>query len=67
MRAKVKKHKVVNEIDAVLKDRGVKRIWLANKTEISTGHITNILKGKREILPDVLDKINKALGTNFKL
>lgn len=67
MRAKVKKHKVANEIVAVLKERGIKRIWLANKTEISTGHITNILKGERVILPDVLDKINKALGTNFKL
>jgi plasmid maintenance system antidote protein VapI len=67
MRTKVKKNKVVHEIDAVLKERGIKRGWLADKINISNGHITNILKGKRDILPDVLDKINKALGTNFKL
>lgn len=67
MRVKVKKHKVVNEIEATLKERGIKKIWLADKAGISSGHITNILKGKRDILPDVLEKINKALGTNFKL
>lgn len=54
-----------------LNDNGQKLSWLAEKIEVSDGHLHSVLKGKglikRDLTPDNLDKINSALGTSFRL
>ena len=50
----------------VLQERGVKQSWLAEKTDISPEHISNILAGRVLLTDENKLKINEALGTNFK-
>lgn len=54
-----------------LKENGQKMSWLAEKLELSSGHLHSVLKGsgniKRELTKENLTKINNYLGTNFKL
>jgi DNA-binding Xre family transcriptional regulator len=52
--------------DHVVK-KGIKYTWLCDKISISTGHLSNIKYGNKALTHDILDKINKALGTDFKL
>ena len=53
-----------------LRDNGQKLSWLAEKIELSLGHLHSVLKGegnvKRELTEENLTKINAALGTKFK-
>lgn len=57
-------------IVAHLEDNGQKMSWLADKLEITAGHLHSVLKGegnvKRELTDENLKKINEALGTKFK-
>ena len=52
-----------------LEDNGQKMIWLANKINITGGHLHSVLKGegilKRELTQKNRDKINQVLGTNY--
>ena len=53
-----------------LRDNGQKLSWLAEKIELSLGHLHSVLKGegnvKRELTEENLTKINSALCTKFK-
>lgn len=53
-----------------LEENGQKFIWLAQKLELSVGHLSLVLKAqgadKRDLTPDNLSKINEILGTDFK-
>lgn len=50
----------------VLEERGVKQTWLANQTGISKEHISNILADRVLLTEENKEKINNALGTDFK-
>ena len=63
----IKNKKTVALIKAHLKSSGIKYTWLCTKLNLSNGHLTNILKYKRSLTPEINDKINKVLGTDFKL
>ena len=53
-----------------LENNGQKMSWLADKIELSAGHLHSVLKGednvKRELTDENLKKINEVLGTKFK-
>lgn len=53
-----------------LTDNGQMMSWLADKIEVTPGHLHSVLKGKdfakRELTSENLQKINQALGTDFK-
>lgn len=53
-----------------MEDNGQMLSWLASKVEVTPGHLHSVLKGegnvKRELTAENLEKINKALGTDFK-
>lgn len=55
------------KIKATLKERGLKHTWLCNQIGISTGHLSNIFGGIKTLTPELNEKINKVLGTHFKL
>lgn len=63
---KKKKKSVAQKWKDVLEDRGVKQIWLADRTGISQEHISNILAERVLLTDENRDKINEILGTNFK-
>lgn len=63
----MKKAKVIDKIITYMDDRGVKYTWLCKRIEVSNGHLSNVLNGKRTLTPELMDKINKVLGTDFKL
>lgn len=63
----MKKAKVIEKITAYMDDRGVKYTWLCKRIEVSNGHLSNVFNGIRTLTPELMDKINKALGTEFKL
>jgi hypothetical protein len=52
-----------------LENNGQKLSWLADKIEVTAGHLHSVLKGdkdtKRTLTEDNLKKINEALGTDF--
>lgn len=52
-----------------IENNGQKLSWLDGKIGLSVGHLHSVLKGegdvKRDLTPDNLIKINKALNTNF--
>lgn len=49
-----------------IKSKGITLTHLARKCECSTPHLSEILKSKRNLTEDMLNKINKELGTSFK-
>lgn len=63
----MKKSKAAESIKTHLKSNGLKYTWLCHKIQISNGHLSNMLKGTRVITPEIIDKINGVLGTDFKL
>ena len=63
----IKNKKTVALIKAHLENNGTKHSWLCNNIGISSGHLTNILSCKRNLTPEIIDKINEVLGTSFKL
>lgn len=63
---KKKKKSVAQKWKDVLENRGVKQIWLADRTGISQEHISNILAERVLLTDENRDKINEILGTNFK-
>lgn len=52
-----------------LKENGQKMSWLADKLEVTPGHLHSVLKGeginKRDLSEDNRIKINKFLGTDY--
>jgi len=54
-------------IDDHVISKGLKYTWLCDQIGVSTGHLSNIKVGNKSLTPEILDKINKALGTKFKL
>jgi plasmid maintenance system antidote protein VapI len=63
----MKQLKAHEKIKAHLDNKGLKYNWLCRKVEISTGHLSNIFSGLKNLTPELIDKINKALGTDFKI
>lgn len=62
-----KRKKSIPELfKTILEERGVKQTWLANQTGISKEHISNILADRVLLTEENRDKINAALGTDFK-
>lgn len=52
-------------IKEYLQERGIKQRWLANKTGLSDGHISNVLENRVLLTNDTLSKINNALKTDY--
>lgn len=50
-----------------LEERGIRRLWLAQKTGLSKSCISHCLNGGHPITQKTLDKINEALQTDFKI
>ena len=63
----MKKAKAVDKIVSHLEQNGLKYTWLCKKIKVSNGHLSNMLNGVRTLTPEVVDKINKVLGTDFIL
>lgn len=63
----MKKAKVIDKIVGHMDERGLKYTWLCKKVNVSNGHLSNIFNGVRTLTPELNDKINKVLGTDFKL
>lgn len=55
------------KIKNYMQKEGLKYTWLCKKIGISNSHFTNIIKGKKNLTVEINDKINKTLGTDFKL
>lgn len=65
--AEIKEKKSIPDLfREVLEERGVKQTWLANQTGISPEHISNILADRVLLTEENREKINAALGTDFK-
>lgn len=58
---------IQNKWKKVIKDRGLKISWVASKAGISQSHLSNILVRRAKLLQETADKINKALGTDYKM
>ena len=60
---------IEEKILAHMEDNGQKLKWLADKIEISVGHLHSVLKGKNGVKRNLTDdnrrKINEALNTSF--
>jgi plasmid maintenance system antidote protein VapI len=67
MKRKEKTNATMAKITDHMKERGLKYTWLCGKIGISNSHFTNIKKGSKRLTPEINDRINKALGTSFKL
>lgn len=63
---KKKRKSIVQRWRETLDKRGVKQIWLADQTDLSPEHISNILAERVLLTDENRNKINKALGTDFK-
>lgn len=50
-----------------LKEKGIKQIWLSEKTDISDSHLSNIFAKRMNLTSDLLQKINTVLGTDFTI
>ncbi len=63
----MKKENALDKIREHMRSNGIKYTWLCEKVGISTGHMSNIFGGNKSLSQELLDKINKALDTDFKL
>lgn len=63
----MKKQTTAEKIKSHLDQKGLKYTWLCDKVDVSSGHLSNIFKGVKNLTPELLIKINKALETEFKL
>jgi plasmid maintenance system antidote protein VapI len=55
-------HELVKEH---LNANGTKQSWLAEKTNLSDSHISNVLANRVLLTDDVRKAINDVLGTNY--
>ena len=55
-------HELVKEH---LNTNGTKQSWLAEKTNLSDSHISNVLANRVLLTDDVRKAINDVLGTNY--
>lgn len=55
------------EIREFLEERGTSKQWLANKIKRSNQYVNGILLLKQKLFPEILERINEALNTNFTL
>ena len=60
-------NKTTDKIISHMKEYGLKYSWLCGKIGISNSHFTNIIKGNKRLTLEINEKINKVLGTDFKL
>jgi len=51
----------------VIKSRGIKQTWVADKAGISDTHLSNILAERVLLTQENVDKINAALETDFTM
>jgi antitoxin component HigA of HigAB toxin-antitoxin module len=63
----MKEAAVIEKIKSHMEKNGLKYKWLCKQIGISTGHFSNIKKGIKKLTPEINEKINKTLGTSFKL
>jgi plasmid maintenance system antidote protein VapI len=64
MAQKIKENKSIGE---QIKDHFTNQSWLAAQTGISEAQLSRKMKGRIDWTQDDLDKINKLLGTSFKI
>ena len=63
----MKKKSVLDNIRDHMQENGLKYTWLCEKVGISTGHMSNIFGGNKNLTQELLNRINQALGTDFKI
>lgn len=61
------KIKISRSIGEQIKDHFTNQSWLASQIGISEAQLSRKMKGKIEWTQDDLDKINRVLGTDFKI
>jgi plasmid maintenance system antidote protein VapI len=64
MAQKIKESKSIGE---QIKSHFTNQSWLASQTGISEAQLSRKIKGRIDWTQEDLDKINKILGTSFKL
>jgi putative transcriptional regulator len=60
-----KKLSVKNNISKIMKERGIKQVWLADKTGMTNGGIHNIIVGKYEPSIKTAMNISNVLNVKF--
>ena len=61
-----KEYKTHEAFAAEIKEKGLKRVWIAEKLGICPGHLTNMLKGRNSLGQEYIDELNALLKTKFK-
>jgi len=61
----MKKAKAIEKIAAHMQEKGLKYTWLCKKIGVSNSHLSNVFNGLRSLTPEMVEKINKALNTDF--
>lgn len=60
------KKKTVNSLfKKLIKERGLKQKWVAGQMEIGEAHLSNVLDGRHNLLPEHIEKLNRILGTKY--
>ena len=62
----VYKNKKMNRIKEVLKQKGIKQIWLADKLGKSYNMVNGYVQNRQQPRLEVLDQIAKILEVNLK-
>lgn len=57
---------LTEQIRYYLANKGTRINWVADQITLSKSYLTHILKGRRRLTPEILQKINNCLGTDFK-
>lgn len=61
-----KEYKAHEAFTEIIKDRGLKRVWIAKQIGVSPSHLTNMLKGKDTLNQVYIDALNIVLKTKIK-
>lgn len=61
-----KEYKTSEAFVEVIKERGLKRVWIAKQIGVCPSHLTNMLKGRNSLGQEYIDKLNALLKTDFK-
>lgn len=65
MKTKSRKKTVNQLFKETIRERGIKQVFVAEKMGIGEAHLSNILQGRHNMLPEHIDALNEILGTKY--
>ena len=57
-----KKKTQASRLKALIKDKGFKQKWIAQKVEVSEGHLNRVLQGQHTLTKALYDKITNLIN-----